>query len=215
MSFTQLSSAVVAILVLGFSQIRAAEAPKAVAESAEQRAARLLKEESKLESVRSQERRQEADNAYQTGLRLMNDLEYEQAKGWFERALEIAPGFEPAREKLHTINSLLGIHTERIAEKIRDLDNEAKTQAQEAVIVIQNLIEEARRLEEKATQLPADSDRSSSADRLASQLKYLQQAQEKLMRAKELIDYLPSYVKYSGSGVDRELKRLKGQLNRE
>lgn len=201
------------LISVGFSvRILAAESPKSAGDSPEQRAARLLNEASKLESVRGQERKAEADNAYQAGLRLMNDLEYEQAKGWFEHALEIEPGFEAAREKLRTVNALLGIHTERIAEKVRELESDAKTQAQESVLVIQNLIEDARKLEAKAA--GADSEHGSAADALAAQLKYLQQAQEKLLRAKELINYLPSYVKFSGANVNEELKRLKEQLSR-
>jgi hypothetical protein len=212
------SAILLTLFILNYSA-RAAEPPNppraTVTETPEQRAARLLQEAAKLDSVRTQEKRQEADSAYQTGLRLMNDLEYEQAKRWFERALEVVPGFDLAREKLRTVNSVLGVHTERVAERTRELAADANVQAQESVLVIQNLIEDARRLEERATILPRDSETSSRADMLAEQLKNLQKAQDKLLRAKELIYWLPPYVKYDGRGnVDAELKRLKEQLGK-
>ena len=214
-------SCAVLVLLVVFSQLqlRAADEPTPprapLAETPEQRASRLLSDAAKRDSVRTQEKRQESDSAYQSGLRLMNDLEYEQAKRWFERALEVDPGFDLAREKLRTVNSILGIHTERIAEKTRELANDANVQSQEAVIVIQNLIEEARRLEEQATLRPRGSDGASRADLLAEQLKNLQKAQDKLLRAKELINWLPPYIKYDGrAGVDSELKRLKEQLGK-
>jgi tetratricopeptide (TPR) repeat protein len=199
-----------ALVTLSFCA-SAADVPKATdAESTQQRAARLLNDAARNDATQSQTNQQAAEAAFQSGLKLMNDLDYEEARVFFERALTLVPNYAPARAKLRTIESLLGIHTQRIGEKLRELENESRVQKQEALIEIENLIAEARRYEEKATVLPYNSESMTRADVMAEQLKNLQKAQERLRRAKDLLNWLPPYIKApeERANVDEGLKRL-------
>ncbi len=188
----------------------AADNTKPADESAQQRAARLLNDAARQDSVHAQSNQQAAEQAYQSGLKLMNELEYEEARVYFERALALAPGYSPARMKLHMVESLLGIHTQRIAQKMRELEGEERVHRQEALITIENLIAEARRYEEKGSLLPYGYERTSRADILAEQLKNLKSAQERLLRAKELINWLPPNIQAPAekTQVEDGLKRL-------
>ena len=180
-------------------------------ETQQQRAARLLEEAARQNSVRAQAVSQEVQAAYQTGVKLMNDLEYEDARASFEHALALAPGYAPAQAKLRTVNSLLGIHTDRVGEKIHELENDVRVQRQEALIVIQNLIEEARRYEERGTLLPANAD--TRADALAEQLANLKRSHDRLTRARELLNYLPPGLPAPAerAAVDEALRRVKAK----
>ena len=181
------------------------------AETTQHRAARLLDEAARNASVRSQAVQQEADAAFQAGLKLMSDLEYEDAKASFEHALSVAPGYTAAQEKLRTVNALLGVHTDRVGEKIRELENDVRVQRQEALIVIKNLVEEARRFEERGTLLPTNA--SNRSDALAEQLANLRKSQDRLVRARELLNYLPPGVQAPSerAEVDEALRRVKSK----
>jgi tetratricopeptide (TPR) repeat protein len=203
---------VVLLLVL----MSAAAAETAIpTETQEQRVARLLKESEKRSSIDSQASRQGAEAAYQAGLKLYDDLEYEEAHKYFERALALDPTHEKAHEKLRCVDAMLGIHTERVGQKIRELEATDRVQREESNLVIANLIEEARKLEEAGTVWPANAASMSREEILVTQLQNLQKAQEKYRRAKELLNYLRGT---SGSHTDREnvdeaIKRLSGKIS--
>ena len=183
-------------------------------ETPEQKAARLLGEAARLNGVGSQAKVQEADAAYQTGLKLYNDLEYEQAKGWFERAVELDPTHQAARQKLQTVNSLLGIHVTRIAQKIRELEQLERVKQQESLVQLANALQEGRLLEERGTLLPNDIAGIDKERILADQLEGLRKAQDKFRRVKEILNWMPPNFELpeARSTVDQSLVRLKDKI---
>jgi tetratricopeptide (TPR) repeat protein len=210
----QISTALLPIILLLAGPLRAETAPPQN-ESTEQRAARLLKESQRRNSVDAQASRQAAESAYQAGLKLYDDLEYEEARKCFERALAIDPAFDSAKEKLRCVDALLGIHTERVGQKIRELEAADRVQREESNLAVANLIEEGRKLEEAGTVWPANAESLSRERILAEQLRNLQRAQEKYKRAKELLSWLRGSA---GSPSEREqveaaLKRLSTKLD--
>ncbi len=188
--------------------------PAPVAETPEEKAARLLKEAERLSGVRVQANQQEADAAYQTGLKLFNDLEYEQAKQYFERAVTIDPTNEVARQKLQVVNSLLGIHVDKIAHKIRELEQGERVKQQESLVQLANAMQEGRILEERGTVLPPDAVGVDKDRILADQLESLRKAQDKFRRVKEILNWMPPSFDLPSerSAVDQSLVRLKQKI---
>jgi len=207
-------SRIASILVVLFIFSARAETAGTQTETVEQRAARLLKESERHSSIDAQASRQAADAAYQAGVKLYDDLEYEEARKFFERTLALDPTHEQAREKLRSVDALLGIHTERIGRKIRELEAADRVQREESNLAVANLIEEGRKFEEAGTVWPANAESMSRATILAEQLRNLEKAQEKYKRAKELLTWLRGTA---GTHADREqvdaaLKRLSGKI---
>ena len=73
----------------------------------------------------------ESEAAYQAGLRLFNNFEYEKAMTMFERALQKDPLNELAHEKLRQVKSLLNIGT-GMGAMIRGLAQEERLKVQGA-----------------------------------------------------------------------------------
>jgi tetratricopeptide (TPR) repeat protein len=124
-----------------------APTPAPDGETPEARAARLLQEAQRLADVKTQGSLTEAEAAYQAGLKLFNDLEYEEARKYFERAVTLDPAHSAALAKLRVTNSLLGVHADRIGQKIRELEQAERVKMQESVVVLAQAMEEARVLE--------------------------------------------------------------------
>jgi len=183
-------------------------------ETPQQKAARLLSEAERLGGVRNQANLQEADAAYQAGLKLFNDLEYEQAKGYFERAVSLDPANEAARQKLQVVNSLLGIHADRIATKVRELEQSARVKQQEALVQLANDMQEGRVLEERGTVLPNDITGVDRERILADQLDNLRKAQDRFRRVREILNWMPPSFDLPAErgAVDASLARLKQKI---
>ena len=188
--------------------------PAPVDETPEQKAARLLKEAERLGGVREQANQQEADAAYQAGLKMFNDLEYEQAKQYFERAVTLDPTNEAARQKLQIVNSLLGIHVDKIARKIRELEQSERVKQQESLVQLANAMQEGRILEERGTVLPPDAVGIDKDRILADQLESLRKAQDKFRRVKEILNWMPPTFDLPNErgAVDSSLVRLKQKI---
>ncbi len=165
--------------------------PAPTEETPEQKAERLLKEAERLSGVTSQENVQAAEAAYQTGLKLFNDLEYEDAKKYFERAVALDPAHPQAQQKLRTVNALLGVHVERIAAKIKELEANERVRIQESVIALAQAIEEARRLEERGSATALETEADEKERVLTEQLDNLRKAQDRYRRVKEIINWMP------------------------
>lgn len=210
---TRTAKICIASLVLGTTCAFAETLPQT--ETTEHRAARLLKESERHSSLEAQASRQTAESTYQAGLKLYDDLEYEEARRSFERTLALDPTHEQAKEKLRCVDAMLGIHTERVGQKIRELESADRVQREESNLAIANLIEEGRKLEEAGTVWPANAESLSRATILAEQLRNLQKAEEKYKRAKELLNYLRgSAGSYSDrERVDAALKRLASKVS--
>ena len=183
-------------------------------ETPQQKAARLLQEAERLSGVRGQASLQEADAAFQAGLKLYNDLEYEQARGYFETAVRLDPTNEAAREKLQVVNSLLGIHVDKIAIKIRELEQGERVKQQESLVQLANAMQEGRVLEERGTVLPADITGIDRERILSDQLDNLRKAQDKFRRVKEILNWMPPSfdLPTERSTVDQALVRLKQKI---
>jgi tetratricopeptide (TPR) repeat protein len=165
--------------------------PPPAEETPEQKAARLLEEAKRLSGVKTQANLQEAEAAYQAGLKLFNDLEYEEAKKLFERAVTLDPAHEQARQKLQVVNSLLGIHVDKIARKIRELEAGERVKQQESLVQLANALQEARVLEERGSVLPPNPELVEKDRILADQLEALRHAQDKYKRVKEILNWMP------------------------
>lgn len=169
-------------------------APKPAEETPEQRAERLLKEARKLTGIQDQAKMAEAEAEYQTGLRLYNDLEYEAARRHLEKAAQLDPSNRKAYDLLRKVRSALGVHTDRIATKIRALDHEYRVRVQASIVAIGNALEVAKEYERKGSVVALEDEQSSREDILAIQMQNLRQAQDRYRRVKEIINYMPPQI---------------------
>jgi tetratricopeptide (TPR) repeat protein len=158
--------------------------PKPAEETPEQKAERLLKEASRLQGVEAQARTQEADAAYQVGMKLFNDLSYEQALNYFEKAVKLDPAHAEARQKLQTVRALLGMHVSRIRDQLQQLEREERVQMQETLMTLVREIEEARKLEDRGSAATVEVDPTEKEKVLADQLERLRRAQDRYRRVK-------------------------------
>ncbi len=188
-----------------------------VNETPEQKAARLLKEADKLAGIQGQATKQDAEAAYQAGLRLFNDWEYEKAKGYFEKALAIDPTHAKALEKLRTVKALLNIGI-GLGQRMNDLANRRTVEMQQTTITLANLMEEARSFENRGSETvtagAANGDNAAKITVLADRLRFLEQAQDRYRRMVEIINWLPPSAEMPGLRRDAEeaLARVRGKI---
>ncbi|MFH0939213.1 MAG: hypothetical protein V1899_08030 [Planctomycetota bacterium] len=188
--------------------------PQPTVETPEQKAERLLKDAERLASVNTQASAQEAEASYQVGLKLFNDLEYEESKKYFERAVALDPVHEKALQKLRIVNALLGIHADRMARKIRELEESERVKVQESVVALGQAIEEARLLEERGSTEPIAVEKEERERLLAEQLDHLRRAQDRCRRVKEIINWMPPTFDLPGgrAQVDVALIRVREKI---
>jgi len=191
-----------------------APVPAPADETPEQRAQRLLGEASRLNDVKTQAGLAEADTAYQAGLKLFNDLEYEEAKKFFERAVALDPTHAAAKDKLRITNALLGVHVDRIGAKIRELEQAERVKMQESVLVLANAMEEARVLEERGSQVDTEATSEEKEQLLTQQLEQLKRAQDRYRRVREIINWMPPTFDLPGARqqVDASLIRVRTKI---
>ncbi|HEY3321752.1 MAG TPA: hypothetical protein VGP72_14875 [Planctomycetota bacterium] len=188
--------------------------PKPGEETPQQRAERLLKDAERLAGVEAQGRQQEAEAAYQAGLKLFNDLEYEEARKYFEKAVRLNPAHAGAQQKLHTVGALLGIHANVMREKIMELERAQRVQVQEQMAVLAQSLEEGRRLEERGSQTAIELAPAEKEKALAEQLTFLQRAKDGYSRVRELLNYMPPSFELPGvrAQVDAALARVRDKI---
>jgi len=183
-------------------------------ETPQQRAERLLRESERLAGVEGQAKTQEADAAYQAGLKLFNDLEYEEARKLFEKAVRLSPAHAAAREKLRTVNSLLGVHANAMRDKMIELERAERVKVQESMLVLANSLEEARQLEERGSAVPLEADLDEKERVLADQLDQLRRAQDRYRRVREILNWMPPNFELPGmrAQVSGALARVKEKI---
>ena len=188
--------------------------PAPAEETAEQRAARLLIEAEKHASVATQAELQESEASYQTGLKLFNDLEYEESVKYFERAVALNPANSAAVEKLNTVRGLLGIHVNSIKAQIIELEHAERVKMQEAMISIAQAIQEARTLEQRGSANPVEIDSGDKERALSDELENLRRAQDRYRRVKEIINWMPPNLELPGlrTQVDEGLSRVRQRI---
>jgi len=188
------------------------EPPKS--ETPEERASRLLKDAERLSGVEGQANTQEAEAAFQAGLRLFNDLEYEDAKKQFERAVRLSPGHSAAQEKLHTVNALLGVRVDILKRQFMELERAERVKMQETMMSLAQSMEEARRLEERGSANAVEVDPIEKERALTEQLDLLRRAQERYRRVREIINWMPPSFELPGlrAQVDGAGTRVKEKI---
>lgn len=186
----------------------------APSETPEQRAARLLEEAAKLGGVRRQADDVQAQTELETGVRLFNNLEYEQAVKHLERAVQLDPTNRVAQEKLRQCRSLLGVRTDRIAEKVRALEQQERVKIQESLVALANALEEGRNYENKGSTVPLELEEAAKEKVLAEQLENLRQAQDRYRRVREIMNYMPPQIDLPNERktVDESLTRVRQKL---
>jgi len=193
------------------------EAPKPAPsgeETPQQRAERLLKDAERLSGVTAQAQAQESEAAYQAGLKLFNDLEYEESRAYFEKAVRLNPAHTLAQQKLRTVNALLGVHANIMKEKMMDLERNERVKMQESMLVLAQSLEDARQFEEKGSSVPVEADPNEKEHTLADQLDYLRRAQERYRRVREILNWMPPTFELPGmrTQVDGALARVKEKI---
>jgi Flp pilus assembly secretin CpaC/tetratricopeptide (TPR) repeat protein len=168
--------------------------PAPNADSKQAEAARLLEEASRLQSADVQARRVEADQAYQTGVRLMNDLEYEKAREYFQRAVNLDETHTAAFERLRTVNSLLGVHADRMKDKLMELENVERVRMQQNMVVLANSLEDARKYEDRGSVTATATEPDALEVELSRQLEALRKAEQGYRKVEEILNYMPPNV---------------------
>jgi len=181
-----------------------APTPAPVADSRQTEAARLLEEATRLQGADAQSRRASAEASYQAGLRLMADLEYEMARKKFEEAVAQDPAHAAALEKLRTVNSLLGVHIDRMRDKMVELERVERVKIQEQMLVLANSLEDARKFEDRGSSTPTTTDPDELDAELARQLEALEKAQGRYRQVREILNYMPPNF---------ESPAMRGQIN--
>ncbi|MCY3023411.1 MAG: hypothetical protein NTW87_30900 [Planctomycetota bacterium] len=183
-------------------------------ETPQQRAARLLKDAERLAGVKVQETMQESEAAYQAGLKLFTDLEYEQARRYFEKAVLLNAANDAAQQKLRTCNALLGVHINIMREKIKELEEAERVKAQETMAEMARALEEARILEERGTGAALEPDVADKERVLAEQMDALRRAQDRYRRVRAIINWLPPSIELPAlrTQVDTALGRIRQKL---
>ncbi|MCK6470340.1 MAG: hypothetical protein L6R28_01225 [Planctomycetes bacterium] len=171
-----------------------APAPEPAPDSPEARAKKLLDEVATRRNVNDQAQDQQADAAFQAGMRLYNDLEYNGALAKFEEAVRINPAHKGAQEYLGKTRALLGVHTDRIAEALRALDQAYRVRIQESLVALANALEEARTYEMRGSEVPLDLETAEREEILAEQLKNLREAQGRYRRVREIMNWMPPQI---------------------
>ena len=124
-------------------------------------------------------------------MRLFDDLEYENSKSLLEQALKLDPSNQAAQQKLQVVTSLLGIHADKLAIKIRELEESERVKQQESLIQLANALDEAKVLENKiganSYEMRDDVRERIFVDRLEN----LRRAQDKFRRVKEILNWMP------------------------
>ncbi len=167
---------------------------KPAVETPEMRAERLLKEAQGLTSLQDQAKKAQADHHFRTGVNLYKDLQYEAARSHFEKAVSLDASNRQAHDYLRKVRSALGVHTDRIADKIRSLDEEYRVRIQESIIAIANALDEAKLFERKGSAVALEDEEANTEDVLAIQLRNLRHAQDRYRRVKEIINYMPPQI---------------------
>ncbi|MCZ7647103.1 MAG: hypothetical protein M5U26_17910 [Planctomycetota bacterium] len=189
-------------------------APAPGEEDLEQRAARLLEDAKKTRTLDQQADLAQAEKVFQTAKALYQDLYYERALPMLEEAVKLDPANRQAAELLQQCRSLLGLHKDRIAQKLKDLENAERVKVQASLVALSNAFEEARRYEEKGGKIPLELEMSSQEEVLSGQLEQLRQAQDRYRRVKEIINWMPPKVDLPNMRreVDEALLRVRQKL---
>jgi len=189
-------------------------APPPAGETPEQRAARLLHEAERLSGVANQAKLQEAEAEYQAGLKLFNDLEYEESQRHFERAVQLCPGHSAAQQKLRTVNALLGIHINVMREKLRELEASERVRLEETMMVLAKAMEDGRIQEERGSAAALEAEPAEKEKELSEQLESLRRGQEQYRRIREIINWLPPSIEVPGmrAKVEAAIGRTRSKL---
>jgi len=155
---------------------------------------RLNQDAARNLAVDQQGRMAAAQAAFDAAMQLYNDMQYEDAVKHFERAVTLDPTNRLAVQKLSQVRALLGIHTDRLAEKIRSLEQQERVKIQEALVALANALEEGRVYEAKASTTPIEIADEAKEKILAEQLENLRQAQARYRRVKEIMNYMPPQI---------------------
>jgi len=189
-------------------------APMPVEETPEERANRLLREADKRRSIQEQATVQSSRSAYETGLKLFNDLEYEEARRYFEQAVALDPANQEAQQKLRVVNALLGIKVDKMYQKIRELEQAERVKIQESVVALAQAIEEARDLEDRGSQTVLETTQEGKERALSDQLDSLRRAQDRYRRVREILNWMPPNFELPGqrAQVEQALTRLRQKI---
>ncbi|MBE7462432.1 MAG: hypothetical protein HS116_02960 [Planctomycetes bacterium] len=189
-------------------------APAPGQETLEDRATRLLEDAKKTRTLDQQAELVQADKLIEAGKKLFDDLYYEKSLEYFEKAVALDPTNRKAQELLAQNRALLGFHKDRLGQKLRDLENVERVKIQASLVALANAFEEARKYEEKGSQIPLELEGSDEEDILATQLEQLRQAQDRYRRVKEIVNWMPPPVDLPEMRrqVDEALLRVRQKL---
>jgi len=169
-------------------------APAPETETPEQRAQRLLESAQRLATPDDMAKVAESDKDYETGLRLYQTLDYEEALKYFERSVTLNPANRHAQEYLNRTRSLLGLRMDRFKDKIQSLVESERVRLQEQLVVLANAMEEARQLEARGSQTTIEQEGMETDAILAEQLEALRNAQDRYRRVREILNWLPPNI---------------------
>jgi len=179
----------------------------------------LVQERLNQEAVRKiaadrQGRTATAQAAFDTAMKLYNDMQYEESVKYFERAVKLDSTNRLAVQKLSQVRALLGVHTDRLAETMRSLEQQERVKIQEALVVLANALEEGRVYEAKASTTPIEIADEEKEKILAEQLENLRQAQARYRRVKEIMNYMPPQIDLPGERrvVEEALARVRQKI---
>jgi hypothetical protein len=122
---------------------------------------------------------------------LFDNLEYEGAKKYFERAVELRPDLREAQDLLTRTNSLLGISHDRWKDKIRELEQRERVKIQAAMVALSQALRDARDLESRGSMTPAGVDLDKKEVLLSEQLDQLRRAKDRYRRVEETVNAMP------------------------
>ena len=153
-------------------------------------------------------------SAYEQGMRLFDAFDYEKAKTKFERAVTLDPVNDDAKQKLQTVNALLNVHIKTIAEKMSELEATERVKVQEALVQLDNSIDDGIAREKLGTELPKSITDVDKERILADQLENFRRAQDKFRRAKEIINWMPQKFDMPDerATVEAHLAKVKNQI---
>ncbi|HEY3321753.1 MAG TPA: hypothetical protein VGP72_14880 [Planctomycetota bacterium] len=161
-------------------------------------AQRLLQKQAEDEKKLREEIATQANAHYEAGKALFAAFDYEGARNELETAVRLDPTHEEARKLLTRVNDVLNVRNDRVRSAASQLFGEAKIQAQEKLVELDNRIDMGKRFIHDAQTDPELS--------LAERIRRYEQALAAFERARELIKFMP--VDVNTDEQSNEVSRL-------
>lgn len=142
-------------------------------------------------TVTRQAARARAEGCFQAGLKLYEQLDYAKAHEYFERALELNPGHELAKEYVRRTRSLLNVRRDWAAHSLEELTREKQVKIQELLMQIRNTIERGRHYMREAESFHPGDEAMPKDALLSRRLRDLGKAVTQFKRTLEIIKWMP------------------------